>query len=348
MDYELNANKKGEGGSGMGKRLSVLFCACLLTFAVLGMVNEPVKAETLTLKAVTGWPKTASEYKAFTIFSDLVEQMVAKKYPGELKIQYVGGPEAVKTMDQVQACQRGMVDMVFTTNAYYVSLLPEVDALKLSVFSPAEERAKGAWADINQLHEKIGLYYLARLGLGIQFHLYLEKPIKTADLKGFNIRVSPMYLQVIKGLGGNPVAIPPTEVYSALERNVVDGYCWPSVGIRDWGWDKQTKYVIDPGFYQVPNPLLMNLNTWNKLPKKLQNLLTEAAAEAEKKVVTLFDDLAKQERPILLKEGIQVITLSRVEGEKFLKVAYDEGWKDILGKSPQTGAKLKELLTKKK
>jgi TRAP-type C4-dicarboxylate transport system substrate-binding protein len=64
-----------------------------------------------------------------------------------------------------------------------------------------------------------------------------------------NIRVSPRYLQAIKGLGGNPVVIPPTEVYAALERNVVDGYCWPSVGIRDWGWHKQTKYVIDPGFY---------------------------------------------------------------------------------------------------
>ncbi len=332
----------------MSRRLTVLLFVALFTFASLSVTSGPVKAETLTLKAVTGWPKTASEYKAFTIFTDLVEQMVAKKYPGELKIQYIGGPEAVKTMDQVQACQRGMVDMVFTTNAYYVSVLPEVDALKLSVFTPAEERAKGAWAYVNQLHEKIGLYYLARLGLGIQFHLYLEKPIKTADLKGFNIRVSPMYLQVIKGLGGNPVAIPPTEVYSALERNVVDGYCWPSVGIRDWGWDKQTKYVVDPGFYQVPNPLLMNLNTWNKLPKRLQNLLTEAASEAEKKVVVLFEDLAKQERPILVKEGIQVITLSSVESEKFLKVAYDEGWKDILGKSLQTGAKLKELLTKKK
>lgn len=332
----------------MSRKLTVLFFTTLFTFGVLSMVSVPVKAETFTLKAVTGWPKTASEYKAFSVFTDVVEQMVAKKYPGELKIQYVGGPEAVKTMDQVQACQRGMVDMVFTTNAYYVSVLPEVDALKLSVFTPAEERAKGAWAYIDQLHEKIGLCYLARLGLGIQFHLYLGKPIKTADLKGFNIRVSPMYLQVIKGLGGNPVAIPPTEVYSALERNVVDGYCWPSVGIRDWGWDKETKYVVDPGFYQVPNPLLMNLNTWNKLPKKLQNLLTEAAAEAEKKVVALFDDLAKQERPVLLKEGIQVIRLSPVEGEKFLKVAYEEGWKDILGKSPQTGAKLKELLTKKK
>ncbi len=324
------------------------FLVVFFSFAIFATQYGIARGETFTLKAVTAWPKTASEYKAFTTFTDLVEQMVAKKYPGELKIQFIGGPEAVKTQDQVQACQRGMVDIVFTTNAYYVSLLPEVDALKLSVFTPAEERTKGAWAYVNQLHEKIGLYYVARLGLGTQFHLYLEKPIKTADLKGLNIRVSPMYLQMVKGLGGNPVVIPPTEVYSALERNVVDGYCWPSVGIRDWGWDKQTKYVVDPGFYQVPNPLVMNLNTWNKLPKKLQDLLTEAATEAEKKVVADFDNLAKQERPILLKAGIQVVTLPPGESEKFLKVAYDEGWKDVLAKSPVTGAKLKELLTRKK
>jgi len=332
----------------MKKGLVSAFVAVFFLFAVIATQYGTARAETFTLKAVTAWPKTASEYKAFTTFTDLVEQMVAKKYPGELKIQFVGGPEAVKTQDQVQACQRGMVDMVFTTNAYYVSVLPEVDALKLSVFTPAEERTKGAWAYVNQLHEKIGLYYLARLGLGTQFHLYLEKPIKTADLKGLNIRVSPMYLQMVKGLGGNPVVIPPTEVYSALERNVVDGYCWPSVGIRDWGWDKQTKYVVDPGFYQVPNPLVMNLNTWNKLPKKLQDLLTEAATEAEKKVVSDFDNLAKQERPILLKAGIQVITLPTAESEKLLKVAYDEGWKDVLVKSPVAGAKLQELLTRKK
>ncbi|HUL37120.1 MAG TPA: TRAP transporter substrate-binding protein DctP [Thermodesulfobacteriota bacterium] len=331
----------------MKKRLGFMFFVAVFAFAVLVAQYGMAKAETVTLKAVTAWPKTASEYKAFATFTDLVEQMVAKKYPGELKIQYVGGPEAVKTPDQVQACQRAMVDMVFTTNAYYVSLLPEVDALKLSVLTPAEERAKGARAYVNQLHEKIGLYYLARLGLGTQFHLYLEKPIKTADLKGLNIRVSPMYLQMVKGLGGNPIVIPPTEVYSALERNVVDGYCWPSVGIRDWGWEKHTKYVVDPGFYQVPNPLVMNLNTWNKLPKKLQDLLTEAAAEAEKKVVAYFDELAKQERPILLKAGIQVITLPPAESEKFVRVAYDEGWKDVLAKSSEAGAKLKELLTKK-
>jgi len=333
----------------MRKRLGFMFFVVFFALIVLVTQYGLAKAETFTLKAVTAWPKTASEYKAFTTFTDLVEQMVAKKYPGELKIQYIGGPEAVKTPDQVQALQRGMVDMVFTTSAYYLSVLPEVDALKLSDFTPSEERASGAWAYMNDLHEKrIGIYYLARLGLGIKFHLYLKRPIKSADLKGLNIRVSPMYLQAIKGLDGNPVVIPPTEVYVALERNVVDGYCWPSVGIGDWGWQKQTKYVVDPGFYNVPNPLLVNLKIWNNLPQKLRDLLTEAAIEAEKRAVALFDDLAKKERPILLREGIQVIDLPPAEKEKFLKVAYEEGWKDLLGKSPQIGAKLKELLTKKK
>ena len=282
----------------------VLFSLILffgLTFSVIPV--NPVNAETITLKAVTGWPKTSSENKSYYIFSELVEQMVAKKYPGELKINTVGGPEAVKPTDQVQACQRGMVDMVYTTNAYYVSVLPEVDAYKLSDFTPMEERANGAWKFMNDLHEKKGLYLLGRLGLGEKFHLYLKKPIQTADLKGLNIRVSPMYLQIIKGLGGNPVVIPPTEVYAALERNVVDGFCWPAVGIRDWGWDKQVKYIVEPGFYQVPNPLIMNLNTWNKLPKKFKDLLTEAAVEAEKRTITHFNELAKQERPISLRKG---------------------------------------------
>jgi len=333
----------------MRKRLPFLLFAALFAMVALCLVSEPTNAETFTLKAITAWPKTAIEFKAFTIFTDLVDQMVSKKYPGELKIQYIGGPEAVKTPDQVPALQRGMVDIVYTSSAYYTNVLSEIDSLKLTNYSPSEERANGAWAYINDLHEKkLGVYYLARVGLDIKFHLYLNKPIKSADLKGLNIRVSPLYLQAVKGLGGNPVVMPPTEVYIALERNVVDGYCWPSVGIREYGLQKQTKYIVDPGFYNVPNLLLINLKIWNQLPQGLRDQLTEAGIEAEKRVVALFDDLAKQERPILLKEGMQVIDLPPAEKEKFLKVVYEEGWKDIIQKNPQTGPKLRELLTKRK
>jgi len=329
----------------MKKRMGFMFIVAIFAFTVW---VAPAQAQT-TLKAVAGWPKTASEYKAFTTFTDLAEQMIAQKYPGELKIQFIGGPEAVKTPDQVPALQRGMVDMVFTTTAYYLSVLNEVDAIKLSDLSPSDERASGAWAYLNEIHEKkISAHYLARLGLGTKFHIYLKKPVKSADLKGLNIRVSPMYLQMVKALGGNPAVIPPTEVYIALERNVVDGYGWPAVGIRDWGWQKQTQYVLEPGFYQVPNPLLVNLKTWNQLPQKLKDVLKDAAIEAEKRVVASFAELEKQERPLLIKEGIQVIELPPAEREKFLKVSYESAWEDVLKKCPDTGPKLRELLTKKK
>jgi len=108
-----------------------------------------------------------------------------------------------------------------------------------------------------------------------------------------------------------------------------------------------TKYVVDPGFFNVPNPVLINLKTWNNLSKKLQDILNEAAIEGEKKAVALFEDLAQKERPILKKGNIEVIDLPKTEKEKFLKTAYDEGWKDIMDKNPQAGSKLRELLTKK-
>jgi TRAP-type C4-dicarboxylate transport system substrate-binding protein len=334
----------------MKKIFASLCMAAFLVMMVSTVRTDSAMAETITLKAITAWPKTVLEYKAFSVFTDLLEQMVAKKYPGELKVQHIGGPEAVKTPDQVQALQRGMVDMVYTSGAYYTNVLSEIDSLKLTNYKPAEERANGALAYLRDLHEKkLGVYYLGRVGLDIKFHLYLKgKTIKSADLKGLNIRVSPLYLQAIIGLGGNPVVMPLSEIYAALERNVVDGYCMPSVGIRDYGLQKQTQYVVDPGFYNVPNPLLINLKTWNQLPQKLRDLLTEATIEAEKRVVVMLDNLAKEERPILIKEGLRVIDLPTAEKEKFLKVAYDEGWKDVIGKNPQTGPELRKLLTKGK
>ena len=333
----------------MGKRLVSTFLLVLFAFTVSVTQCGLAKAETFNLKALTAWPKNASDNKALDFFLESVGQQIEKKYPGELKINLVGGPEAVKITDQVHAAQTGMVDIVHTTNAYYVSLLPEADAMKLSDFTPWEERANGAWAYYNDLHEKkLGLYFIGRIGTDLPFNLYLTKPIKTADLKGFNIRVSPMYLQLIKGLGGNPVVIPPTEVYTALERNVVDGYCWPTVGIREWGWEKQTKYVVEPGFYSGPHPIIMNLKAWNGLPKKYQDVIMGAAMEAERKIVAYYKEEIKKEIPLLKQAGLQVIDLPPAEKEKFLKIAYEEGWKDILEKSPQTGARLKELLTKKR
>ena len=65
----------------MKKILTSLCLAAVLVMMTSTVQTGLAMAETFTLKAVTAWPKTASEYKAFTIFSELVEQEVAKKPP---------------------------------------------------------------------------------------------------------------------------------------------------------------------------------------------------------------------------------------------------------------------------
>jgi TRAP-type transport system periplasmic protein len=329
--------------------VSLILAVFLMVTALVALSTPVTAAETITLKAISAWPKTAVEYKAWVIWSEIFDQMIAKKAPGELKVQLLGGPEVIKGPDQVPALQRGQVDIVYTSGAYYTNVLSEIDSLKLSDYTPAEERANGAMTYLNDLHQKkLGVYYLGRLGLDAKFFVYLKKPVKSADFTGMNIRVSPLYLQAIKGLGGNPVVMPLGDTYLALERNVVDGACSPGVGLREWGWQKQLKYVVEPGFYRIPNPFLVNLNTWNKLPQKLKDIMRDATIEGEKKVVAEMEDLAKKERPALIAEGIQVIDLPPAEKEKFLRIAYDEGWKDVIQKNPQTGPELRKLLSKSK
>lgn len=139
----------------MKRVFRIAFLAVVAAIAVLTVQAGPsCAAEAVTLKAISAWPKTAVEYRAWTIWSEILDQMVAKRAPGELKVQLLGGPEVVKGPDQVPALQRGQVDMVYTSGAYYTNVLSEIDALKLSEFTPWEERARGATAYLNDLHQK--------------------------------------------------------------------------------------------------------------------------------------------------------------------------------------------------
>ncbi len=302
----------------------------------------------ITIKAVTAWPKTVWEVGNFMKFMDIVKERVAKEYPGELEIQYAGGPEVIPNQEQVEAARMGVVDMVFTTDGYYVSAVPEVNALSVSMLDGWEERAKGVNALLDKIHqEKVNCVYLGRLGHNLPFTIYLTKPVKGLDdLKGLKIRCSPTLIGFLKKIGASPVVIPPPEVYTALERGVVDGFAWPAGLIRDWGWEKITKYVVQPGVYNGANVIVINKKKWDEIPGNLQKLLIQAEDDAARFAKQRAVDLIKNEEEALKKMGIQYIQLPPAEAKKLTDAAYSALWDVIIEKSPVNGPKLKEMVSK--
>jgi len=319
--------------------------ALALVVSLAGLCRAAPKK--VTVKAVTAWPKSVWEVGNFMKFLDIVKDRVAKKQPGALEINYAGGPEVIPNKEQVEAARMGVVDMVFTTDGYYVSAVPEVNALSVSMLDGWEERAKGVNALLDKLHqEKVNCVYLGRLGHNLPFTIYLTKPVKSADLSGLKIRCSPTNIPFLKKMGAQPVVIPPTEVYTALERGLVDGYMWPAGLIRDWGWEKITKYVVQPGVYNGANVIVINKKKWDEIPGDLQKLLIEAEDAAARIAKQRALDLVKNEVEALKKMGIKYIELPPAEAKKLTDAAYSSLWDVIIEKSPVNGPKLKGMVSK--
>jgi TRAP-type C4-dicarboxylate transport system substrate-binding protein len=188
-------------------------------------------------------------------------------------------------------------------------------------------------------------HVLARTVDNNPFHLYLTKPIAGPDLSGLKLRITPVYRDFFQALGATVIQTAPGEVYTALERGVVDGYGWPITGILDLGWHEKTKYRVDPGFYSAEVSILVNKRKWDSLTPEQRAVLTKAGEEIEAAHGEVLkeneDEAAKQKAA-----GIQVITLSGAAGEEWRRKAYEAGWAGVVKSSPEHGPKLRELFSK--
>lgn len=296
----------------------------LLATAAL-LVATPALAEEVTLRGVTAFAKGTTFSRPFEAFVDWVNE----NGKGVVQINLLGGPEAVPVFEQGNAVSTGVVDIANVTSAFYPTLLPWGDALHLATNTAQDHRANGCFDKIDARHQAdMNVKYLARTGDNIQFHLYLTKPVDKPDLSGLTIRTTPVYRAFFTALGATLVQTAPGEVYSALERGAIDGYGWPSQGVLDLGWHEQTKYRVDPGFYQVDVNFLVNLDVWNGLTDEQRAVLEEGARVIEAtnadNVATSADELKRQ-----AEAGIQTIAFEGDVAANWLAAAQAEGWKAV-------------------
>ncbi len=137
----------------------------------------------------------------------------------------------------------------------------------------------------------------------------------------------------------------PGEVYTALERGVVDGYGWPINGIFDFNWHEKTKFRVDPGFYNAEVSLIMNLDKWKSLSQRQKDLLMKHVVALEngndvwKKI---NDDDTRRQAQV----GIQTITFDAATAKQFHDKAYDVAWTNLIKASPTYGPQMRKLFSR--
>lgn len=318
----------------------LMICSLIALVASAGMANGAwAEKKPVVLKAVCFLPKT-NALSAMTV--EWVNRM-NKMFPEDLKIEYRGGPEAIPSVEQVEALRKGIIDINFNVGSYYAPQGAEFNAFQLSKLTPAEERKSGYYDYMVKAHEKIGARYLGRWLHG-GFHMYLREPIKTVeDIKGKKIRTGPLYVFFLNKLGAAPVSIKPADVYTSLERGLVEGFCWPILGARQSGWTEICKVVIDHPFYEGDGTILMNAKKWEGLPAPVKEKILKEMPGFEMEMVKYYDQEIAKERELMIKGGARFVKLEPHETEKFMTLAYDAWWEFMMTKVPDQVPKLKKM-----
>jgi TRAP-type C4-dicarboxylate transport system substrate-binding protein len=296
----------------------------------------------VTLRVVSAFAENTQYVKNLM---PVIERLNAEG-KGRLQLNFIGGPKAMPPFEVGNAVRTGVVDMALTTGAFYTNIMPEADALKLTQVPATQLRRNGGTDLINRIwNEKANMQYLGRVIDYTPFHIYLTKKIDKPDLTGLKIRITPVYREFFQALGATVMQTAPGEVYTALERGVVDGYGWPINGIFDFNWHEKTKFRVDPGFYNAEVSLIMNLDKWKALPQASRDLLMrhvialEAQNDSWKKVNE--DDIRRQAQA-----GIQVISFAPATARQFYDKAYEVGWTSAIKASPAYGPQMKKLFSK--
>ena len=312
------------------------------TAALLMGLSASAWAQETTLRLVSSFAENG-------IYVQRLQPWIAKfnaEGKGLLQINFIGGPKAMPSFEVGNAVKTGVVDMALNTGAFYTNVMPEADFLKLTQIPIAEQRKNGAYDAINRVwNEKGNMQYLGRVVENQPFHIYTNKKIDKPDLAGQKIRITPVYRDFFQALNANVITTPPGEVYTALERGVVDGYGWPIGGIFDLNWHEKTKFRVDPGFYDAEVSLIMNLPAYRKLSEAQRTFLNRQvlALEAEN---TFWVKFAADETARQAKAGIATIAFDAATSKAFRDRAYEIGWASAAKQSPEIAARFKALFSR--
>ena len=216
--------------------------------------------------------------------------LVAEKTGGRVKVKPYFGSSllAGKQTNWYQAVADGSIDFVVESTINASTVVRSLNLFNLPFFLGSYENVDKiengkAGKKIIQEFEKGGIKFLAWGENGFRQVTNSKREVKTPDdLAGLKLRVvgSPIFIDIFKQLGADPVNMNWGDAVTGFQQKVVDGQENPKsvlVVVKIWEYHKYMtnwNYVLDPLIFGV------NTKVWNSFPKDIQKAIQEAAVEA--------------------------------------------------------------------
>lgn len=279
----------------------------------------PARAE--TLKMIVSWAE--SNTMAYLPGGQFKKNLEAEGVDLDVEIS---GPETVPPFEQIGPASAGVFDMIYTHPAYHdKSITNATNAMEPDM---EKMRFSGVFDAMDQyMQETHNLKLLANVAIGTAgYHCYLREPLDDDGWEGRKIRGVATYVPVIEALGGVAVNTDMGEVYSAIERGVVDGACAPQSVFRATKHSEVAPYRTEPTFGQLVSYIAMNLDTWNGLSEEQQTAITEAAEQTERDTIRIGNEAIEEDLAALAEEGVEVTEFTDENYDKVVSTYYDGIW----------------------
>lgn len=318
------------------KRTKVfVICALLVLFSVSGEVPVTAK-ETVTLKLGTILSNS------FVITQEMVSmsERINKRTDGGLKIEVFGDALLGKEAEMYESLFMGTLDIALESIAFQGTSHPELAIEDLPYMFKTRQDGYDALdgeygAKICEIIGRSGeIRCLGFLEMGLRQMTNNVRPIvKPEDIIGIKIRTttSALRLAVFEALKALPISMSFSEVFTALQQNVVDGQESPLTTINSSSFYDVQKYLSLTGHFWTNECFLINEDRWQSLPKEWQDIMVEELKVASDNV---RERLTKEDELLVQKMKEKGMEINEVDKDAFIKALtplYDEWEKKVIG-----------------
>jgi TRAP-type mannitol/chloroaromatic compound transport system substrate-binding protein len=291
-------------------------------------------------KMVTTWPPGFPAFgESCEMFSSLVDTMSG----GRLKIKVYGAGELVPAMETFGAVSSGVVEMGSgcayywsgkTTSAQFFATVPfGMNAQQMQSWLVSG----GGYELWREVYEPFDIVPFMAGNSGVQMGGWFNKEINSIeDFKGLKMRMPGLGARVLERAGAAAVTVAGGEIYTNLERGVIDATEW--VGpYHDYkmGFHKIAKYYYTPGWHEPGTNLefIVNKAAFESLPPDLRQIIESASYQVNTWVLAEFESKNSQFLEKLYQEGVEVRSFPD-EVMSALRVMSDEVIQEMIEGDP--------------